>query len=202
VSLELCGFASWSTSEWNNHPNMLDNCAKWVAEEAAHWGVPITRLTSSQAQGSGRGVCQHVDLGARGGGHHDCGAGFPMDKVLEMARGGGGPSPVQLKGGDMIASGVAANGTLHVFWMDDDLQTVWYRYQRRGSNDWIDGGMFTKAPKKVTGLSATLTATEVFELFVRYEDGKAGHCWQSAGSTGWSGGQAGKQIAGFSALPG
>ena len=37
---------------------------------------------------SGRGVCQHVDLGARGGGHHDCGPGFPMDRVLDMARGG------------------------------------------------------------------------------------------------------------------
>jgi hypothetical protein len=88
VSLELCGFAAWDTAEWNRHPNMLDNCAKWVAEEAAYWNVPIVRLNASQAQGSGRGVCQHVDLGARGGGHHDCGPGFPMDRVLDMARGG------------------------------------------------------------------------------------------------------------------
>jgi len=87
VSLELCGFASWSTDEWNRHPNMLENCARWIAEEASAFGLPITRLNSTQAQGSGRGVCQHKDLGGWGGGHHDCGSGFPMDKVLDMARG-------------------------------------------------------------------------------------------------------------------
>src|SRR5262252_4824003 len=30
VSVELCGFASWSEAEWkNNHHNMLQNCAWW-----------------------------------------------------------------------------------------------------------------------------------------------------------------------------
>lgn len=87
TQLELCAFASWSTDEWHRHPNMLDNCAKWIAEEAKYFGIPIVRLNSSQAQGSGRGVCQHVDLGSWGGGHHDCGSGFPMGYVLEMAAG-------------------------------------------------------------------------------------------------------------------
>jgi hypothetical protein len=90
VQAELCGFASWSASEWDRHPNMLENAARWIAEEAAHFGVPITKLSPSQAQGSGRGVCQHDDLGSWGGGHWDCGGGFPIDKVLELARGGGG----------------------------------------------------------------------------------------------------------------
>jgi hypothetical protein len=89
VQIELCAFASWSAAEWDKHPNMLSNCAKWIAEEAAHYGLPITKLSASQAQGSGRGVCQHNDLGSWGGGHWDCGGGFPMDKVLNMARGGG-----------------------------------------------------------------------------------------------------------------
>jgi hypothetical protein len=31
-------------------------------------------------------VCQHSDLGAAGGGHHDCGPGYPFDRVLAMAR--------------------------------------------------------------------------------------------------------------------
>jgi hypothetical protein len=109
VSIELCGFASWSTAEWNNHPNMLDNCAKWIAEEAAHFGIPITRLNASQAQGSGRGVCQHVDLGAGGGGHHDCGSGFPMDRVLDMARGGGSTPPLP-EDTMAVAAYVNANG--------------------------------------------------------------------------------------------
>jgi hypothetical protein len=88
VQMELCGFASWSTNEWkNNHHNMLANCADWIREESQKLGIPITKLSASQAQGSGRGVCQHRDLGAGGGGHTDCGNGFPMDYVLDLARG-------------------------------------------------------------------------------------------------------------------
>jgi len=88
VQIELCGFAAWTKSQWQNeHRNMLDNCAKWIAEESKALGIPIKRLSPSEAQGSGRGVCQHVDLGAWGGSHHDCGPGFPMDEVLKMAGG-------------------------------------------------------------------------------------------------------------------
>jgi len=94
VSAELCGFAAWTTSNWmNSHHNMLVNCADWIREEANHFGLPITRLTASQAQGTGRGVCQHIDLGSAGGGHVDCGSGFPMDYVLELARGGTSTPP-------------------------------------------------------------------------------------------------------------
>jgi len=94
VQIELCGFASWSTATWNQHPNMLANCAAWIAEESAAFGIPITKLSASQAQGSGRGVCQHRDLGSWGGGHTDCGNGLPIDQILDMARGGGGSSNV------------------------------------------------------------------------------------------------------------
>lgn len=86
VNLELCAFAAWSRDEWLKHPNMLHNAAAWVAEEAQRFGLPIVKLTAAQAQGNGRGVCQHVDLGAAGGGHHDCGPGFPIDEVLSMAQ--------------------------------------------------------------------------------------------------------------------
>jgi hypothetical protein len=94
VQLELCGFASWSRDTWlNSHSNMLHNAAEWIAEESKKFGLPITGLSDYQAQGSGRGVCQHINLGAGGGGHVNCGPGFPMDKVLEWARGGGQPEP-------------------------------------------------------------------------------------------------------------
>ena len=89
VSVELCAFAAWTTEEWHRHPAMLDNVARWIAEEAAYFSIPITKLTASAAQGSGRGVCQHNDLGSWGGGHWDCGGGFPIDEVLDKARGGG-----------------------------------------------------------------------------------------------------------------
>jgi hypothetical protein len=94
VSLELCGFAAWSRAEWEGaHANMLANCAAWVAEECSRFGLPIKRLSAAEAQGSGRGVCQHIDLGSWGGGHVDCGAGFPMDSVLAMAAGGAPLAP-------------------------------------------------------------------------------------------------------------
>jgi hypothetical protein len=100
VSLELCGFAKWSRSTWlNQHGNMIDNAARWVAEEAAHYGIPIVALNNSQAQGGGRGVCQHVNLGSAGGGHVDCGSGFPMDELIKRAKGGGAsqePKPLDL----------------------------------------------------------------------------------------------------------
>jgi hypothetical protein len=88
VSAELCAFASWSASEWDQHRGMLDNAAEWIAEESARFGIPIRRLNASQAQSGVAGVCQHVDLGAMGGNHWDCGPGFPMDRVLAMASGG------------------------------------------------------------------------------------------------------------------
>ena len=86
VQAELCGFAKWTAAEWAKHPNMLENCARWIAEEAAAFGLPLTRLNASQAQGSGRGVCEHVDLGSWGGGHWDCGGGFPIGDVLARAK--------------------------------------------------------------------------------------------------------------------
>jgi len=90
VQTEICAFAKWSRDEWNKHPNMLKNCAQWIAEEADYYNIPVTKLSAAQAQGSGRGVCQHADLGSWGGGHWDCGSGFPMDDVLNMAKGGSG----------------------------------------------------------------------------------------------------------------
>ena len=86
VSAELCAFANWSAAEWNQHPQMLENTARWIAEEAAALQIPIVKLSPSQAQGSGRGVCQHVDLGSWGGGHYDCGGSFPIDSVLDRAK--------------------------------------------------------------------------------------------------------------------
>src|SRR5262245_56995122 len=46
VQAELCGFAKWSKDVWRNqHATMLDNLAKWIAEESKKFGVPIVKLT-------------------------------------------------------------------------------------------------------------------------------------------------------------
>jgi hypothetical protein len=99
VAAELCtpsgAAANWSRDYWlNSQRTLLDNAADWVAEEAKAFGIPLTVLTASQAQAGGRGICQHMDLGSWGGGHSDCGSGFPMDYIIERASGGGtDPAP-------------------------------------------------------------------------------------------------------------
>jgi hypothetical protein len=109
VAAELCAFAAWSPAEWQLHQTMLANTAQWVAEECAAFGIPLRKLSASQAQGGQAGVCQHVDLGAAGGGHWDCGPGFPMDQVIAMAA-GGAVAPSTKKGRTMIASTSTGKG--------------------------------------------------------------------------------------------
>jgi hypothetical protein len=92
VAAELCAFAAWTPADWDAHPVMLENAAKWVAEEAAAFGIPLMVLDDAQAQGGGRGVTQHENLGAAGGGHWDCGPSFPIGRVVEMAGGQPGQS--------------------------------------------------------------------------------------------------------------
>ena len=85
TSTELCAFASWGRPEWLKHPVMLENCRLWILEECNHFGIPRVRLSAAQAQGGASGVCMHADLGAGGGGHWDCGPGFPWDVVMAGA---------------------------------------------------------------------------------------------------------------------
>jgi hypothetical protein len=111
VQAELCAFAEWDPGTWAAHPTMLANTGAWIAEEAARFGIPIVKLSAAQAQdGITRGVCQHVDLGAAGGGHWDCGPGFPMDQVIATARGGSAPAPSTKTGHEMIASTSTGKG--------------------------------------------------------------------------------------------
>jgi hypothetical protein len=109
-STELCAFAAWSPDEWSRHPTMLSNCAAWIAEEASAFGIPIRKLSSSEAQGGAAGVCGHVDLGASGGGHWDPGPSFPWERVITEAREGTTTPSIPQGGEDMIANTASGNG--------------------------------------------------------------------------------------------
>ena len=99
ISCEQSGYASWSRQYWlDNRSNQLHNVADWLAEESKKTGIPLVKLTASQAQGSGRGIAYHSDLGNTGCGHHDPGAGWPLDKVLEWA-GASSSTPPPSSGG-------------------------------------------------------------------------------------------------------
>jgi len=101
VSAELCAFAGWSSADWAAHPVILENAAAWVREECARFAIPIRSLSAAEAQGGVAGVCDHVDLGAWGGGHWDCGPSFPMAQVIAMATGGATSAPPAQRSGAM-----------------------------------------------------------------------------------------------------
>jgi hypothetical protein len=95
LSIAFCtpsGAASgWSRDTWLSKGAMLTAAGRLAGELAAQFGIPRTALSASQAQGSGRGFCQHRDFGSGGGNHHDCGNGFPMDRILAIAGGAAAP---------------------------------------------------------------------------------------------------------------
>jgi N-acetyl-anhydromuramyl-L-alanine amidase AmpD len=100
VAMEQCGYASWSRDKWlNERSNQLHNIADWIKEESGKLGIPIKRLNASQAQGGSAGICGHSDLGSTGCGHHDPGANWPWDKVLEWAGGSASTAPPETPSG-------------------------------------------------------------------------------------------------------
>lgn len=83
---------NYSRQQWLDRQDVaISNLAAWVGEECKRTGIPLVALTASQAQGNSSGVCQHRDLGSAGGGHNDCGPYFPMDILIERAKGGSTP---------------------------------------------------------------------------------------------------------------
>ena len=213
VSVELCAApiqsgqpcgASWDTAEWNRHEPMLANVAEWIAEECAHYGIPIEKLSASQAQGSGHGVCGHVDLGTAGGNHSDPGPNFPWSKVMDMARGGVGSTPTPEQEEDqLIASVLSHSGTLNVFELADGY--VWDTWQRKNETSW-NGGKEGSGPagmrrfceaKDVVSIAAETSEDGTIHLFGRKKNGSTVFTFQKPNQTAWSGGEAGKCVAAF-----
>ena len=97
ISIAFCtpgGAASgWSRSTWLSKGAMLTAAGRLAGELSRQFNIPRTQLSSSSAQGSGRGFCEHKNFGAGGGSHLDCGNGFPMDRIIEIAGGASGPAP-------------------------------------------------------------------------------------------------------------
>lgn len=75
LSIEQVGFAT--QKDWPEA--QLNKVAQYIAYWSKKYDIPITKSTAN-------GVCQHRDLGAAGGGHHDVSATYPIDKVLTKAK--------------------------------------------------------------------------------------------------------------------
>lgn len=213
VSTELCAKpissshpcgANWTADEWNRHDGMLANVADWIREECSHYGLPIEKLSANSAQGGGRGVCGHVDLGAGGGGHWDPGPNFPWSRVMDMARGGAGAVEPKQEDHDMVTSVLNAQGALHVFTAKD--KTVEYTWQKPHETSWEGGkggegpaGMklFAKASAKIVGIDAALNDGGSLHVFVHCDNGQTLYTWQKKGEGNWNGGKAGESPAGL-----
>jgi len=86
----------WSRDTWLSKGVMLDNAAAIGRTFADWYHIPLVELSSSSAQGSGIGCCQHANLGPGGGNHSDCGLGrFPMDELIRRMGGQAGTPPAQ-----------------------------------------------------------------------------------------------------------
>jgi N-acetyl-anhydromuramyl-L-alanine amidase AmpD len=90
ISVEMCtpaGAANgWSRDYWLSKQGwLLDNAAAWLAEEARAFGIPLVRLTPSQATGGSKGICGHGDI--QPADRTDPGKGFPYDYVIAKAQG-------------------------------------------------------------------------------------------------------------------
>lgn len=87
LSIEQIGFASESKEDWLNQKKQLANTAAWIRYWAKKYDIPIQRGKVSGSSVYSPGVVFHSDLGSYGGGHHDPGAGYPLDLVLKIAKG-------------------------------------------------------------------------------------------------------------------
>lgn len=170
VSAEQSGYASWSRDYWlSNRENELRNTADWIREESQKFGIPIRALTSGEAQSGGKGVTQHMHLGSTGCGHSDCGSPYPIDKVIEWAK-GGSSQPVEAQ--DMSASSVSIDGQLHMacIWEDGLVN-----YSPDGGDTWY----YVDPDRNKVRSGADITVTPGGVLVITYTNSNGQVCtWQ------------------------
>lgn len=96
VNIEQVAYAKWSRSDWlDNHMPMLRFTAQWIADMAQRFDIPITYIGTQGVRDKRAGVIQHNDYtqGAGDGSHWDCGPGYPIDVVIDLARDYANPKP-------------------------------------------------------------------------------------------------------------
>lgn len=80
LAIEQVGFSATSKQQWvKDYHRGLYRVAVALARWHKAYGIPLKHSTSF-------GVCQHKNLGLAGGGHHDCGPGYPERYVTWWAR--------------------------------------------------------------------------------------------------------------------
>jgi hypothetical protein len=179
LSLEMCAYASWSRSTWMGKNILLNNSADWLRYLTAKYGIPYTVLSDSQAQsGTVKGICQHVNFGSMGSGHHDAGSGFPLDEVIKRAKGGsssgGGTTPST--GGLLVSSAIVFH---------DGKE--YYAYIRPDGKVCMNGGVVDPGSNAKSGVGLAINP-ETGRKVITYtnQGGKLCKYTQDAGSSKWA----------------
>jgi hypothetical protein len=97
----------------------------------------------------------------------------------------------------MIASEKAADGTLHVWNVGPQRESVYLTFQKPNQTAWHGGEpgkatansfKFCDAPKgrKIRGIAAAVAANGNFHFFMTLDNADVMYMWQNKGSTQWS----------------
>lgn len=102
LHVSLAGRAAFSRDHWLSRGDQLAELGRFLGHSARLYGIPLEVASIDGIRTNGRGVCSHADISRAwplsqfprtGTDHHDPGAGFPFDVVLDLARGGTPPPP-------------------------------------------------------------------------------------------------------------
>lgn len=135
LSVEMCGYASWSRDTWLNGKGvLLRTVADLCGAVCRKYAIPIRALSATEAQAPGvKGCCQHRDFGAWGGGHSDCGDGFPMDTVLQWAaQGAPVTKPPASKRGSEDMPAITVGPEVGISFNGDEYSSVGFSADVRG----------------------------------------------------------------------
>lgn len=170
VSCEQSGYASWSKDYWlTNRSNQLHNVADWLAEESAKYGIPLNKITDP----NGKGVIYHSNLGSTGCGHSDPGSGWPINEVLQWAKGGSAPTPTEE--GILVSSAVA-------FYEGKD----YYAYINPSGKVCMNGGVVDSDSNAKSGVGLAINP-ESGQKIISYTNSNGHLCiyYQNKGSGEW-----------------
>lgn len=179
ISCEQSGYASWSRQYWlDTRENQLRNIADWLAEESKITGIPLVNI-SSPGQ---RGVIYHSELGSTGCGHSDPGAGFPLDVVLEWAKGDSSPAP-STSGDNVVSNAVDPDGNKHYVCIDTNGILMYF------PPGWANWGRIDPQQKGAKS-GAGISITNDFWVTLTYTNSSGQPCqyrkkWLE-GEWGWS----------------
>lgn len=87
--LHVCamGRAAWSRERWLAEPKLLERTAMRYAEWSRLYGIPLRKISATDARNGVRGIVGHADISAawREVDHTDPGPSFPYDVVIARA---------------------------------------------------------------------------------------------------------------------